>query len=822
MNRQGLVPNGSRLGRAQLLLLLVLVVVVLSGGAASIRAFAELDRAMDGFSLAQNVSGIAADAQRDSLRLRLALVDLDERLRDPDATPAEVEGSARTARDQVAYLERQLSLLEGRDDLTTTQAQQVRRGRDAAARVSSSLDVALEVGPGGRAEALRAASPALREDAEQAEQSVARLYTQLEIVFYRDGVLALSGRRTDEAVQLGMTLVGVALTLWLAWSLRKAARRDLHRAYARLLAEADRRADAQTAALRTERRLAALVRESDDAILVVDPTGAVTFATPSAAALWPGGPAAEAVVGRPIDPVLPVAGVLADLALVARNGTAARRTLPRPVPLEVDGERRWVALTLTDLRHDPAVAGVVINAHDVTDRARREADLEHLAFHDRVTGLPNRLAVERAIDERAAPGRCQLALVDIDEFARVNERLGQAVAEQALRALAERLSSSVSAACHVGHLGDDDLTVVSDRHADGTGLARALQSLVSQPLVVGEHTLHLSCSVGVVPVDGRGHEVVRAAQRALTEAKRGGAPNAVVVHDEAYVQRAAERTDLLHALARAVGGGELRLHHQPLVDALSGEVVGTEALVRWERDGELVPPGRFVPLAEESGLVVELGAWVVDQACADLAALRAEGRPGLRVNVNVSARQLSGRAVVDTFLAATTRHGVPPSAVVVELTESAVVEDPEHVWDLLTELRGHGFRVALDDFGTGFSSLYHLMTLPVDTVKLDRSFVRDVDTSPRTRRLVSAVVDLCRDLGISVTAEGIETSDQLAAVVSAGCHTLQGYLLHRPVPLDDVRAVVDGDGVARVVATATEGLLGAPRPRRPVDSAAVV
>jgi len=606
----------------------------------------------------------------------------------------------------------------------------------------------------------------------------------------------LTNLRDLQVLALGGAAAAVVLAATLGLSLRRAVRGDLDSARQQLVREQLDRSTAQEVARRSERRFAALVRQGDDVILVLSPERLITFATPAAARLAGLDDPAH-LLGLPfLDLVAvierPAATAALDRAYSADGATVRVDLRVCDLP-GVDRPPAWLSVALTDLRSDPAVTGVVVNAHDITERAVRVTMLEHLAFHDRITGLPNRLAAERHLDGAGPGERFSIVVLDLDKFGALNDDIGPVLADAALVAVAAALELRSFPSAFVAHFGADVFAVITPSWV-GTpaGVARRAGRVLAEGVEVHDRRLTLTAGMGAVASIGmRGNDALRLAESAMYDAKRSG-DGSVVVHDEARLEAMARRADLLDGLGGAAAAGELLLHHQPLISLRTGLVTGTEALLRWQRSTEQVGPVEFVPMAEEAGLIVPLGSWVLRQACADVAALDAAGRASLRVSVNVSPRQLATPDFVATVATTMAELGTDPARIVLELTESAIGDDSDRVARRLGELRAAGHSIALDDFGTGYSSLSHLVRMPVDTVKLDRSFIADVETSARTRQMVRAVVKVCHDLGLSVTVEGIETPGQLDEVRLAGCDTAQGFLLARPQTMAELLSAMAG------------------------------
>lgn len=444
---------------------------------------------------------------------------------------------------------------------------------------------------------------------------------------------------------------------------------------------------------------------------------------------------------------------------------------------------------------------------DITALKRAEERLAHLAHHDALTGLANRLlftaALEQAL-ERARRHRSKLALlfIDVDHFKFINDTLGHAVGDAFLRVLAERLSATVRGEDTVARLGGDEFTViVEDLHhpEDVAALAWKLIEVLSEKVTVDQHELSASISVGigVYPDDANSAEhLLKAADAAMYHAKEHGRGTFSFYFSE-LTQRATERLELENALRRAVERNELFLEYQPIVNTQDGRIVAAEALVRWDHPQRgRVLPEKFIALAEETGLIHALGQWVLRQACADLRYWRELGLPFLRLAVNVSGRQL----VQQGFVAALARlldglpHGDEGAALELEITES-VLQTGDRVTEALSAVRELGVRIAVDDFGTGYSSLSQLRNLPVDALKIDRSFLSRADVDTHSRAIVATVLALGRNLDLQVVGEGVETAGQWEVLRDQGCDLAQGYFFGHPMTADHFAEVFKGAAV---------------------------
>jgi len=420
--------------------------------------------------------------------------------------------------------------------------------------------------------------------------------------------------------------------------------------------------------------------------------------------------------------------------------------------------------------------------------------LNQAAFYDPLTGLPNRTRLVEQLDSLlAGPGRSQatLALVDLDHFAESNDALGHQFGDMLLVAVAQRLRKQLGD-LELARIGGDIFAVLG---ADARCSPAALQALFAAPFAIDGQDVQVSSTLGLVRLvehDGSGADALKDADIALKRAKtrqRGG---------HFYFLRSMgveirERVRLMHALRRGFRRGQLFLAYQPQIDLASNQPYGAEALLRWRLDdGSLVPPDRFIPIAEYSGLIVEIGAWVLREACAELMRLRAAGHRDFTMSVNVSQAQFRHPQFVEVLRRALAETGAPPAFVELEITESMAMEDPRHLAEILAAVKQTGVSIAIDDFGTGFSSLSHLQRLQVDRLKIDRAFVSEITDSARGSSIAEMVIQLGRNLGLSVIAEGVEDERQAQILHALGCPLAQGYLFSRPLSPQDLRVWLGG------------------------------
>jgi len=536
------------------------------------------------------------------------------------------------------------------------------------------------------------------------------------------------------------------------------------------------------------------VENMSDGAATVSATGVVLYANQALADLVAS--SCPQVVGQS----------LLDLFTVASHG----RLLAMIEPTNPGGSTEAMLLT-TAQEPVPVLIGassLVVNGEcmtcltvtDLTTERRTAAVMEHSAQHDALTGLANRALlidrIQHALDRRAT-GNDLLALLfcDLDGFKNINDAYGHGVGDETLRVVAARLTDTVRPEDTVARIGGDEFVVMCEGlvdHTDAALVASRIRSAVSEPFTAGASQLDVTVSIGVavasVNDDANPDTLLRDADEAMYKAKRQG-PNVIEMFDEPLRLLASERLQLLSDLRHAAGDGELRLFYQPVLNLEEESAVGVEALVRWEHPTRgRVPPDEFIPFAERSGLIIGIGDWVIREACRQAARWKdVRGTQDLHMSVNISGRQLaSGAGLVQTVRSAIDEAGIDPTSLILEVTESALMDDAEAALRVVNELKALGLQVAIDDFGTGYSSLVYLKRFPVDILKVDRTFVAGLGSDHNDTAIVHSVIDLAHAFGITAIAEGIETVEHLDLLRELQCSFGQGYLWSPAVPADDL------------------------------------
>lgn len=560
------------------------------------------------------------------------------------------------------------------------------------------------------------------------------------------------------------------------------------------------REEAKELLRKREERFRALTEKALDLTAIVSADGRILYASPSVEQVV--GIAPEQLNGTNVMALVhpdDVEEIRSELARSARALPGEQTLLVRF--RHADASWRMLELTANNCLDHPAVAGIVLNCRDITERTLAQERIRHLAHHDELTGLPNRnLFRDRGQQAMAQAERSRrrvgLMFLDLDRFKHINDSLGHHIGDKLLQQMAGRLSSAVRQSDTVARLGGDEFVIVLPEVRDVqdlTPLANKLLEIIAAPVQLEGNELHVSGSVGisVFPDDGTDLDtLMRNADTAMYHAKENGRNN-FQFFTPRMNEIAQERLTMETRLRRAIRRQEFVLHYQPIVSAVTGDLVGVEALVRWQ-DPErgLVPPGQFIRIAEEAGLIGRLGAWVLQEACRQNRAWQHAGLIHIPVAVNLSAEQFRSRSLVDTVSEALALTGLEPRYLALEITETLLMEHSEQTVNLLSRLNTMGLQLSIDDFGTGYSSLSYLSRFPIHKLKIDKSFVRDMRSDPSDAAITSAVIALAHSLQLNVLAEGVETREQLEFLRLRGCHEVQGYLFSKPLPAEEFHAFV--------------------------------
>ena len=567
-------------------------------------------------------------------------------------------------------------------------------------------------------------------------------------------------------------------------------------------------------------QIEAITHSQGEGVIALDGQRRITFINSAAERMLRGTASGDSLVGRQADEVfwLEVAGHQRDHgaltallagAVIREDDAVLRRQDATVVP---------VAYTAAPLLAggDPGASGAVIAIRDITERKAFEEQLAYQAYHDPLTGLPNRrLFLDRLAHAVARPVRDDivhgLLTLDLDRFKLVNDSLGHATGDDLLVAVADRLAGHLQPADTFARLGGDEFTILVEDLTDPAALsvlAGRLVEAMEAPFQVRGHELFTSVSVGIAHT---GDPVARvdlmsSADAALYQAKAHG-KNRFAVFSGKPSEEALAQLEIEAGLRRAVERDELELYYQPITEATTGALRGVETLVRWNTpQGDMMSPGSFVPLAEETGLILPIGWWVLAKAARDTQAwtVAHQDRPPLTVSVNLSARQFAHPGVVGEIASTLARSGLAPGQLCLEITEGVIMEDTDATIGRLRQLKALGVKLAIDDFGTGYSSLSYLKRFPVDSVKIDQSFVAGLTTSAVDFEIVAAVIRLASAIGITAVAEGVETPEQLALLAQLGCPLVQGHFLSPPLPLAAFLSFCDGRVAPEAVMAAAD------------------
>ncbi len=542
---------------------------------------------------------------------------------------------------------------------------------------------------------------------------------------------------------------------------------------------------------------ASVIESSNEAIMITDAQDRIVAVNPAFRTLT--GQTPDDVVGRSSSEVVSGPFETGGHQHFARQIAVDGYWTGELEDSRVNGERYPKLLSVYPVRDTRgAIAHYVHTFNDISERKAAERKIHHLAHHDVLTGLPNRLSLQERMELAMAQARrhgtlLAVMMIDMDNFKDINDTLGHHVGDALLVEVGRRLLGCVRDSDVVARLGGDEFVVlVTGLSAVPTAatVADKIVSSLATAYQVGEYRLHSTPSVGigVFPNDGDSVEaLLRNVDAAMYFAKASGRNNYQFFNDT-MAANASERMALQGSLHQAISNREFVLHYQPQIETVSGQVVGVEVLVRWMHpERGLVPPDKFIPIAEESDLIIQLGEWILQEACRQLAAWQAAGLH-LRMSVNLSARQLRSTTLLRQVEKALQHYAFHPGDLELEITESVAMENPDATLRMLGQLRELGVELAIDDFGTGYSSLSHLKLMPLQRLKIDRSFVKDIEIDPDDAAICAATISLAHNLGLSVVAEGVETAAQLAFLRHLGCECVQGFLFSKALPASELEA----------------------------------
>jgi diguanylate cyclase (GGDEF)-like protein/PAS domain S-box-containing protein len=627
---------------------------------------------------------------------------------------------------------------------------------------------------------LRAASPV---------DGVPRIYAVLPVpgaplmvqagVSEDEALAAWRAQRTIASVTLSFLILAAAL---LSWLLVRELRRRSESARNVVLADSLRE---------SEERYHSLFRNSIDAILLMRPDGTILAANAEACRLLEYSEEALRNAGRNAIFEVSDQRVQALMEELSRNGSARGEFRLR----RADGSLVPVELSCATFRDRTGLPCASMIIRDITERRRAEEHIEYLAYHDELTGIPNRAHFQRSFDQAVAMSErygldCALLLVDLDRFKYINDTIGHQAGDQLLKQMAARLRACLRDSDMIARLGGDEFVILMLDAANMeavTAVADKLLEVASRPLYIEDQEFLVTASIGIstYPKDGKDLQtLLRNSDLAMYRAKEAGKNGYQYYAPEMNVH-SRERMEIESALRGALDRGEFELRYQPKIRLSTRQVAGMEALLRWRHpERGLLDPGDFIAIAEETGLIVPIGDWVLEEACRQAQALREAGHRDLRVAVNLSARQLfdgeMARRVADIL--ALTR--LPAQNLELEITESMVMRDAGQAVSLLNALRSTGVRMAIDDFGTGYSSLAYLKRFPIDCVKIDRSFIRDLPDNGDDVAITRSIIAMAHNMKLEIVAEGVETVHQLEFLQAYGCDEIQGFLFSEPLPAE--------------------------------------
>lgn len=551
----------------------------------------------------------------------------------------------------------------------------------------------------------------------------------------------------------------------------------------------------------TSETFRSFVTHSEGLVWVLDADDKITYVSPGVQSHL--GWAPETLVGSSGEILIPPEEL--DLVTAVINSTSARGSLPSSIEFQAlrnDAARIWVSGSVVNLADDPHVNGTMINVRNVNGRRIAEEQLLQGSFFDGLTGLPTRALFSDRLDQALMIGKHELIVkvvfIDIDNFAEINRTVGFGGADELLRQFSERLAACLPDDAIVGRFQNDEFLVARVSAESNRGeLVGAVNRMLQHPFELDERSVRMSVAMGLATTtrtETTAEELIRKAATAAHEAKRHG-PAQAVTYSAPLDARAVFRRETESELRKAIDAEELRVHFQPVLDVVTTAVVGIEALVRWEHPQRgLIPPSEFITIAEETGLIVPIGDWVLEQTLAEIATINAAGNHRLFASINTSTRQLGDPHFVQSMHAALSKAGLDPSLVHLDVTEASIQGDDTPIGNRLRRLHHLGVEIAIDDFGTGYSSLSKLQEAPANYLKIDRDFTNGVGNGGT--EIVVGIIAIAHALNLTPIAEGVETEEQFTTLRQLGCAYSQGYLHARPLPAAELHEYLASHRIA--------------------------
>lgn len=549
----------------------------------------------------------------------------------------------------------------------------------------------------------------------------------------------------------------------------------------------------------SEERYRMLVEHQSDLVVRVDPDGKLQFASPSFCMMF--GIDEEQLVGRELCPIINTSG-----KGMMQEAMKRLDCHPKPCYYEINSQTldgpRWIGWAMKGVVDEKGrIEAIVGIGRDITDRKKAEQEILQLAHYDPLTGLPNRSLFHDRLSQAislASRNDSSLAVLflDLDRFKHVNDAFGHQIGDLLLQEVSRRLSSCVRATDTVARIGGDEFVIILSNLAKCSqvgSVASKIISTMSHPFQLGGHELYSGVSIGIAlyPSDGTDVDsLLKHADIAMYQAKESGRGTFKFFSPD-HNEKMVHRMQLEQALRRAIEHQELFLDYQPQIDSATGTITGVEALVRWNHPQlGLLQPGVFITIAEDTGLIIPLGEWVLRTACRQARVWQRAGHRQLRMAVNISPRQFQQRGMMPMIDEILQETGCDPANLELELTETTLMDKPEEAAALLKALKRRGISLAIDDFGTGYSSLSHLKHFPIDRLKIDRSFINDLTRSPEDGAIVEAIIAMAHRLHLEAVAEGVEHADQCTLLQNWGCTTSQGFLFSHPLPAQAVTTLL--------------------------------